>query len=77
MTEITDLYEIQRLELGILRHLSGICRENGLHFFLSNRSISISTTFSSESLISVFSVNDTSSFSLNKKIAQTRIFNLM
>ena len=36
MTEITDLYEIQRLELGILRHLSGICRENGLHFFLSN-----------------------------------------
>lgn len=36
MTEITDLYEIQRLELGILRHLSGICQENGLHFFLSN-----------------------------------------
>ena len=34
---------------------------------LIKNSISISTTFSSESLISVFSVNDTSSFSLNEK----------
>lgn len=36
MNEITDLREIQQVELGILRHLDQVCRENGLHFFLSN-----------------------------------------
>lgn len=36
MTEITDLRELQLLELQLLRHLDSVCRENGLHFFLSN-----------------------------------------
>ena len=36
MNEITDLREIQQVELGVLRHLDQVCRENGLHFFLSN-----------------------------------------
>ena len=34
MNEITDLREIQQVELGILRHLDQVCWENGLHFFL-------------------------------------------
>ena len=36
MTEITDLREIQLLELGILRHLADVCRKHGIRFFLSN-----------------------------------------
>lgn len=36
MTEITDLREIQQLELGLLRHLAQLCQENDLRFFLSN-----------------------------------------
>lgn len=36
MTEITNLREIQQIELGILHHLDQVCRENGLRFFLSN-----------------------------------------
>ena len=36
MTEITDLREIQQLELGILRQLDKVCHDNNLHFFLSN-----------------------------------------
>lgn len=36
MTEITDLREIQLLELGILQHLADICRKHGIRFFLSN-----------------------------------------
>lgn len=36
MTEITDLHELQQLELNLLRHLDAVCKENNLHFFLSN-----------------------------------------
>ena len=36
MTEITNLREIQLLELGILQHLADICRKHGIRFFLSN-----------------------------------------
>ena len=45
----------------------------GILLLLSNLDLQISFTY----YISVFSVNDIFSFSLNEKIAQTRIFNLI
>lgn len=36
MREISDIQELQEIELGILRHIHSVCNQQGLSFYLSN-----------------------------------------
>lgn len=35
MREITDIKEIQNIELGILQYIKNVCEKNGLRYYLA------------------------------------------